>query len=70
MSVDRKLPRRPAKREVALVALIQLYPDGLPVKATVVMWDAVNRRLAELGKQTVSQRTIQRALREFHKPRG
>jgi hypothetical protein len=71
VSVDRKLPRRPAKREAALAALIQLYPDGLPGnKVTAVTWNAVNRRLRELGKPTVSEKTIGRALRDFHKPRG
>jgi len=70
VSVDRKLRRRPAKREAALAALIHLYPDGLPDnKVTVVIWNSVNRRLRELGQQTVSQKTVQRALRDFPKLR-
>jgi hypothetical protein len=70
VSVDRKLPRRAAKREAALVALIHLYPDGLPDnKVTVVIWNSVNRRLRELGQRTVSQKTVQRALRDFPKSR-
>jgi hypothetical protein len=71
VSVDRKLPRRAAKREGALAALIQLYPEGLPGnKVTVVISNTFNRRLRELGQWTVSQKTVQRALRDFHKPRG
>jgi hypothetical protein len=69
--VDRKLPRRPVKREAALAALIHLYPNGLPDnKVTVVIWNSVNRRLRELGKQPVSQKTVQRALHDFPKSRG
>jgi hypothetical protein len=59
------------KREAALAALIYLYPDGLPDnKVTAVIWSRVNRRLREFGKQPVSQKTIQRALRDFPKSRG
>jgi hypothetical protein len=65
--VDRKLPSRPVKREAALAALIYLYPDGLPDKVTVVIWNSVDRRLRELGKQLVSEKTIERALRDFPK---
>jgi len=69
-SVDRKLQRRPAKREAALTALIQLYPNGLPdSKVTVVIWNSVNRRLREIGQRTVSQKTVQRALQDFPKLR-
>jgi hypothetical protein len=69
-SVDRRLPRRRAKREAALAALIQLYPDGLPDnKVAVVIWNSVNRRLRELGQRPVSQKTVQRALRDFPKSR-
>jgi hypothetical protein len=71
VSVVRKLPRRPAKYEAALAALIHLYPDGLPDnKVTVVIWNSVNGRLRELGKQHVSQKTVKRALRDFPKLRG
>ena len=71
MTVDCKLRRRPAKREAALTALINLYPDGLPDnKVTVVIWNSVNRRLRELGQVTVSEKTIERALRDFRKSRG
>jgi hypothetical protein len=70
MSVNQKLRRRPVKREATLAALIHLYPHGLPDnKVTVIIWNSVNRRLRELGKQPVSQRTIQRALRDFLKSR-
>jgi hypothetical protein len=52
---NRRLRRRPAKREAALATLIHLYPDGLPDnKVTVVIWNSVNRRLRELGKRPVS----------------
>jgi len=69
-SLDRKLQRRPAKREAALAALIQLYPNGLPdSKVTVVIWNSVNRRLREIGQRTVSQKTVQRALQDFPKLR-
>ena len=71
MTVDRKLRRRPAKREAAVAALTNLYPDGLPDnKVTVVIWNSVNRRLRELGQVTVSEQTIERALRDFRKSRG
>jgi len=71
MTVDRKLRRRPAKREAAVAALTNLYPDGLPDnKVTVVIWNSVNRRLRELGQVTVSEKTIERALRDFRKSRG
>ena len=60
-----------AKCESALAALIQLYPNGLPdSKVTVVIWNSVNRRLREIGQRTVSQKTVQRALRDFPKSRG
>jgi hypothetical protein len=66
VTVDRKLRRRPAKREAALM---ELYPNGLPDnKVTVV--HSVNRRLHELGRPTVSKKTIERALRDFRKSRG
>ena len=69
-AVDRKLQRRQAKREAALTALIQLYPNGLPdSKVTVVIWNSVNRRLREIGQRTVSQKTVQRALQDFPKLR-
>lgn len=71
MTVDRKLRRRPAKREAAVAALTNLYPDGLPDnKVTVVIWNSVNRQLRELGRPTVSEKTIERALRDFRKSRG
>ena len=71
MTVDCKLRRRPAKREAALTALINLYPDGLPDnKVTVVIWNSVNRRLREIGQRPVSQKTVQRALRDFPQSRG
>ena len=70
MTVDRKLRRRPAKREAAVAALTNLYPDGLPDnKVTVVIWNSVNRRLREIGQRTVSQKTVQRALQDFPKLR-
>jgi hypothetical protein len=50
------------KGEAALSAL-----DGLPNnKLTVLIWDSVNRRLRELGKRPVSQKTIQRARLPYH----
>jgi hypothetical protein len=62
---------RPKERTTTLTVLIQLYPDGLPnKKVAVVIWDSVNRRLRELGKRTVSLRTIKRVLRHFPKSRG
>ena len=71
MTVDRKLRRRPAKREAALAALMQLYPNSLPdSKVTAVIWNNVNRQLRELGQRTVSQKTVQRARRDFPKSRG
>jgi hypothetical protein len=71
VSVDQKLRRRPVMREAAFAALIHLYPDGLPdKKVTVVIWNSVNRRLRELGQRTVSQKTVQRALRDFPKSLG
>jgi hypothetical protein len=70
VSVDRKLPQHPGKRATALTILIQLYPNGLPNnKVTVVVWDSVNRRLRELGKRTVSLKTVKRALHDFPKSR-
>jgi hypothetical protein len=70
VSVDRKLPQRPVKRQATLAALIHLYPNGLPDnKVTVVTWNSVNRRLRELGKQPVSQKTVERALQDFPKSR-
>jgi hypothetical protein len=70
VSPNHRLRRRPVKREAARAALIALYPHGLPDnKVTVVIWNSVNRRLRELGKQPVSQETIQRALRDFTKSR-
>jgi hypothetical protein len=71
VTVDRKLRGRPAKRETALAALMELYPNRLPDnKVTVVIWNSVNRRLRELGRPTVSEKTIERALRDFLKSRG
>ena len=71
MSSNQQLRRRPVKRQAALAALIHLYPNGLPDnKVTVVIWNSVNRRLRELGQRTVSQKTVQRALRDFPKSRG
>lgn len=68
---DQKLPRHPAKRATALAILIELYPSGLPInKVTVVVWESVNRRLRELGKRTVSLKTIKRAPRDFPKSGG
>jgi hypothetical protein len=72
VSADRKPPpvRRPAKRATVLTVLIELYPNGLPNnQVTVVIWDNVNRRLRQLGKQTVSLKTVKRALRDFLKSR-
>ena len=66
VSPNRRLRRRPVKRKAALVALIAIYPHGLPNnKPTVLIWDAINRRLRELGQLPVSRKTVQRALRDF-----
>ena len=68
MSLDRKLRCGPVKREAALAALMEIYPNGLPDnKVTVVTWNSVNRRLRELRKPTVSQKTIERALHDLSK---
>jgi hypothetical protein len=58
VSVSQKLRRRPVKRQAARAALIHLYPNGLPDnKVAVVIWNSVNRRLRELGKQPVGQKS-------------